>query len=74
LAGFIRIPILIAIAIAMAGPSSKPHPKRDETVFVPHPDDAGEVRAAFEEAERGEVLTSEESAAYLRELLSEDEK
>ena len=44
----------------MSGPSSKPAPK--PVVWVPHPDDLEEVRAAFEEVERGETisLTAEE--------------
>jgi hypothetical protein len=57
----------------MAGPSSKQRPGSDEPVFVPHPDDEAEVRAALEAVERGDVLSSDESAAYLRELLGEDE-
>jgi hypothetical protein len=38
-------------------------------VFVPHPDDAEDVREAFEAIDRGDVLSVEESAAYLRSLL-----
>jgi hypothetical protein len=44
----------------MAGPSTKP--KRKEPVFVPHPDDAADVRAAFDEACRADVISAEESA------------
>lgn len=41
--------------------------------MVSHPDDEAAVRAGLEEAERGEVLSDEESAAYLRSLLGEAE-
>ncbi len=58
----------------MPGPSSKPkHKPRKPRVFVPHPDDAEHVREAFEAVERGEIMSAEESAAYLRELLGEGE-
>ena len=56
----------------MAGPSSKPMqgaPK--ERVFAPHPDDEADVRAGLEEAERGELLSEEESAAYVRSLIGD---
>ena len=56
----------------MSGPSTKPLPQR-ELVFVPHPDEADDVREAFEAIDRGEVLSASESAAYLRSLLDEDE-
>ena len=57
------------------GWSSKP--KRDVVnapVFVPHADDAAEVREAFDEARRDELLSAEESEAYLRELLGNDDE
>ena len=38
-------------------------------VLVPHPDDLEDVRAGLEEARRGELLSAEDSAAYVRELL-----
>jgi hypothetical protein len=50
------------------GPSSKP---KNKPVFVPHPNDEAEVRDAFEAVDRGEVLSPEESAAYLRALLGD---
>jgi len=57
----------------MPGPSTKPTRKSEDTVFVPHPDDAANAREAFESLERGEVLSAEESEAYLRALLGEDD-
>lgn len=54
----------------MSGPSTKP--KRNEPVFVPHPDDLADVREAFDEARKDDVLSADESAAYLRELLGDD--
>jgi hypothetical protein len=60
----------------MSGPSTKPKPKREAPrapTFVPHPDDANDVREAFAAIDRGEVLSAEESAEYLRSLLGEDE-
>ena len=58
-----------------SGPSAKrKREPRKPQVFVPHPDDAAEVQAAFEAVERGELLSAEESAAYVRSLLTgEDE-
>jgi len=60
----------------MQGPSSKP--KREAptapTVFVPHPDDAADVREAFDEARRDDLLSPEESAEYLRALLGDEAK
>ena len=50
----------------MSGPSSKPERTEREPVFVPHPDDAADVRDAFEAVERGEVLSTEDSEAYFR--------
>lgn len=59
----------------MSGPSTKPKREPHEPpVFVPHPDDAADVREAFDEARRGELLSAEESEAYLRELLGNDDK
>jgi hypothetical protein len=34
--------------------------------YLPHPDDAEEVRRAFEETERGELLDAETNEAILR--------
>jgi predicted transcriptional regulator len=52
----------------MVGPSTKPK----ERALVPHPDDEADVRAGLEEADRGDVLSAEESAAYVRSLVGED--
>lgn len=49
------------------GPSTKPK----ERVLVPHPDDEADVRAGLEEAERGDVLSTEESAEYIQSLLGD---
>lgn len=56
---------------SMAGPSTKPKGARDERPVVPHPDDTADVRAGLEEAERGELVSAEESAAYIRSLLGD---
>ena len=61
-----------AYTTPMAGPSSRPvqgAPK--EGAFAPHPDDEADVRAGLEEAERGELLSEEESAAYVRALIGD---
>lgn len=56
-------------------PGSKAKPKtRKPKVFVPHPDDADDVRRAFDDARRDDLLSPEESDAYLRELLDEDKR
>jgi hypothetical protein len=55
----------------MSGPKVKPK-TRKPTVLVPHPDDADDVRRAFDDARRDDLLSPEESDAYLRELLGED--
>ena len=52
----------------MVDPSPKPRAGK----LVPHPDDEGEVRAGLEESQRDEVLSAEEAAAYLRELLGDE--
>jgi hypothetical protein len=59
----------------MSGPSTKPTSgSAREPVFGPHPDDVDAVRDALAAVERGEVLSPEESAAYLKSLLgSEDD-
>lgn len=57
-------------AFSMSGPSTKP--KRKGPVFVPHADDLADVREAFDEARKDDVLSSEESAKYLRELLGDE--
>ena len=67
------VPTSRGYASRMSGPSSKAKPARGEPVYVPHPDDAADVREAFDAIERGEVMSVEESAAYLRSLLGEDE-
>ena len=38
----------------------------------PHPDDEEQVRAAFDAVERGDVLSADESAAYLGDLLGDE--
>ena len=53
----------------MQGPSTKPKQGQREPVFVPHPDDAADVREAFDAIERGDILSPEASAAYLRSLV-----
>ncbi|MGH7268806.1 MAG: hypothetical protein ACREJ3_00105 [Polyangiaceae bacterium] len=40
-------------------------------VFVPHPDDVTDLREAFDAVASGEVLSVEESAAYLQSLLGQ---
>lgn len=52
----------------MVGPSTKPKEQR----LVPHPDDEADVRAGLDEAERGDVLSSEESEEYVRSLIGDD--
>jgi hypothetical protein len=56
----------------MGGPSTKPAAPRDPPTFVPHPDDADAVREGAEQAERGDLLSAEESEEYLRKLLAEE--
>ena len=43
-----------------------------EQCFAPHPDDEADVRAGLEEAERGDLLSEEVSAAYVRALIGDD--
>ncbi len=52
----------------MVGPSTKPK----ERPLVPHPDDEADIRAGLDEAERGDVLSSEESEEYIRTLVGDD--
>jgi hypothetical protein len=52
----------------MGGPSTKPK----ERPLVPHPDDEADVRAGLDEAERGDVLSPEESEEYIRSLIGDD--
>jgi hypothetical protein len=52
----------------MTGPSTKPK----DRVLVPHPDDEVDVRGGLEDAERGDVLSAEESAAYVQSLLADN--
>jgi hypothetical protein len=56
----------------MAGPSTKPRGSDRAPVFVPHPDDVEAVREGLDQAERGELLSAEESEAYLRALLGDE--
>jgi hypothetical protein len=55
-------------AVGMAGPSTKPRGSEREPVMVPHPDDVEAVREALDQADRGELLSADESEAYLRQL------
>ena len=52
----------------MAGPSTKPNENSGERVLVPHPNDEADVREGLEQAERGELLSADESAAYVLSL------
>jgi hypothetical protein len=56
----------------MSGPSTKPKRTDGGPALVPHPDDVEAVRAGSEQADRGELLSAEESAAYLRQLLGDE--
>jgi hypothetical protein len=40
-------------------------------VLVPHPDDVADVRAGYDEAERGELISAPDSIAHVRRLLGE---
>lgn len=50
----------------MTPPKRASAPGSGQPRFQAHPDDAEELRAASEEADRGELLTAEESEAYIR--------
>jgi|HubBroStandDraft_2_1064218.scaffolds.fasta_scaffold528352_2 hypothetical protein len=56
----------------MSGPSTKPKRRGPGPVLVPHPDDVEAVREGLDQAERGEVLSVEESADHLRSLTSDE--
>jgi hypothetical protein len=43
-------------------------------LWKPHPDDEAEVREAFESVDRGEILSAEESEAFLRWLEGSDDE
>ncbi len=48
-------------------PTPAPLPASEQrTLYRPHPKDEAEVRRAFEEVERGEVIDPETSEAYIR--------
>jgi integrase len=50
-----------------------PAPAKPRLMLVrPHPKDEANVREGIEEANRGDLLSAEESAAYLRDLLGEE--
>ena len=49
-----------------SGPRSSPSPASGAAHARPHPDDVAELRAAVDAAERGELLSAEQSEAYLR--------
>lgn len=66
-------PARAAYTEGMSGPSTKPKQRSPEgRTFLPHPDDEADVRAGLEEAERGELLSEAESAAYLHALLGDE--
>jgi hypothetical protein len=48
-----------------SGPGSSPSPASGAALSRPHPDDVAELRAAIDAAERGELLSPEQSEAYL---------
>lgn len=56
----------------MAGRNKAKRKEANKAVLVPHPDDAAHVREAFTAADRGDLMSVEESAAYLRELLGDE--
>lgn len=59
----------VATALCVGSPHEVTQPTgkhRERHVLVPHPDDEPDVRAALEQAERGEVLSPEETELYLR--------
>ena len=63
----------VAYTREMAGPSTKPMKgPTKEGAFAPHPDDEADVRAGLDEATRGELLSEEETAAYIRSLIGND--
>lgn len=41
--------------------------------MVPHQDDEAEVRAGLQDAERGDVLSEQESVDYIKALLGKDD-
>lgn len=45
-------------------------PAKKPAQYAPHPDDEDDVRAASDAADRKELLSEEETAAMMRELLS----
>jgi len=57
---------------SIMGPRVRPSEPVPPGRFVPHPDTVEDVRAGLEEAKRGELLSEEESAAYLRSLLGDE--
>ena len=52
--------------------SGSSKPKRKRSVSVPHPDDVEAIREGMEQAERGDLLSAEESAEYLRRLADKE--
>jgi hypothetical protein len=52
----------------MTGEVSENAESTNARVSVPHPDDATDVREAFDEARHDDLLSTEESAEYLRAL------
>jgi hypothetical protein len=63
----------MAYTTIMVGPSTKPkRTARKEPIFAPHPDDEADILEGIREAERGEALSAEESAEYVRALAGAD--
>lgn len=54
--------------------TSDAHRHQGRQLWKPHPDDEEDVRKAFEEAERGELLSAEASEAFVRWLTGEDDE
>ena len=54
----------------MSAPSSKP--QRKDQALVPDAHDVADVQAGIDAAERGDALSAEESAAYVRSLIGDE--
>lgn len=55
-----------ATILGMSAPKPAKAPASGQPRFQPHPDDAADLGAASEEADSGELLSAEESEAYIR--------
>jgi len=53
-------------------PPQKPPAPHGPPTHRPHPDDVDAVKEGLDQTERGELLSPEESAEYLRKLLSDE--